>query len=54
MKYKVVQRGFRHDFEIDVNKLIQEGWKPLGGMSYNAGYGYGESYSQAMLFAGEE
>lgn len=54
MKYKVVQRGFRHDFEIDVNKLIQEGWKPLGGMTYNSAYGYGETYSQAMLFGGEE
>ena len=49
MKDKIVQKGFRRDFEIDVNKLIQEGWKPLGGLSFNAGYGYGETYTQAML-----
>lgn len=54
MKYKVVEKTFKHDFEIEINKLIKEGWKPLGGMSYSAGYGYGETYTQAMLFGGEE
>lgn len=54
MKYKVVEQGSKYDFELQVNKLIKEGWKPLGGMSYSAGYGYGETYTQAMLFGGEE
>lgn len=50
MKYKVVEENSKHDFEIEVNKLINGGWKPLGGMSYSAGYGYGETYTQAMIF----
>ena len=54
MKYKVVKRGSKADFEIEVNKLIKEGWKPLGGMSFSSAYGYGESYTQAMVFGGEE
>ena len=54
MKYKVVKQDSRYDFELQVNKLIEEGWKPLGGMSYSSGYGYGETYTQAMIFGGEE
>ena len=54
MKYKVVEESFRHDFEIEVNKLIKDGWEPLGGMSYSAGYGYGETYTQAMIFLDKE
>lgn len=52
MKYKVVEKPFKHDFEIEVNKLIKEGWKPLGGMSYSDD-GYGETYTQAMVLGGE-
>lgn len=54
MKYKVVENTFKDDFEIEVNKLISEGWKPLGGMSYSGIYGYGETYTQAMILGGEE
>ena len=54
MKYKVVEKPSKHDFEMEVNKLIKDGWKPLGGMSYSAGYGSGETYVQAMIFGGEE
>lgn len=54
MKYKVIVKTLRHDLEIEVNKLIQEGWKPLGGISYDWGNCYGDTYAQAMLFGGEE
>lgn len=52
MKYKVVEEIHKHDFEIEVNKLLEEGWKPLGGMIYS-GYG-GDTYVQAMVLGGEE
>lgn len=54
MKYKVVEESFIHDFEIEINKLIKEGWEPLGGMSYSSGYGYGETYTQAMILVEKE
>lgn len=54
MKYKVVENPFKHDFEMEVNNLIKDGWRPLGGMSYSSGYGYGETYTQAMIIGGEE
>lgn len=54
MKYKVVEKSSKHDLEIEVNNLIKAGWNPLGGMSYSAGYGYGETYTQAMILRGEE
>lgn len=52
MKYKVVEEYHKHDFEIEVNKLIEKGWKPLGGMNY--GYDLCATYIQAMIFGGEE
>lgn len=54
MRYKVVKQDSKYDFEADVNRLINDGWKPLGGMSYSAGYGYGETYTQAMVSGDEE
>ena len=54
MKYKIIEESYSVDLEREVNKAIKQGWMPLGGMSYSAGYGYGETYTQAMLFGGEE
>lgn len=54
MKYKVIEETNRRSFEIEVNKLIQDGWKLLGGMSYSADYDYGVTYTQAMIFGDEE
>lgn len=53
MKYKIVEKNFKHDLELEVNKLLNEGWEALGGMSYSCGYGYGETYTQAMIFGGK-
>ena len=54
MKYKVVEKPFKYDLEMEVNKLIKEGWKPLGGMSYSCVYVYGKTYTQAMIKGDEE
>lgn len=53
MKYKVVEESLKDDFEIEVNKLIQEGWKPLGGMSHSTdGLHCSEAYIQAIFLGG--
>jgi hypothetical protein len=32
MKYKIVQAGNVEGLEKEVNKLLAEGWKPIGGI----------------------
>lgn len=54
MKYKVIEETSRYDFEHKVNESIRDGWKPLGGMSFSGVYGYGETYTQAMIIGVEE
>lgn len=44
MEYTVIY-GLRSDIIIEVNNLIQQGWKPLGGVTAD---GYGR-YAQAMI-----
>jgi len=44
--YVVVEKGSRHDFQKKVLELIEKGWQPLGGVSYDS---QGLSYLQAMI-----
>lgn len=53
MKYKVVENPIIYDFETEVNKLIEYGWKPLGGVTYSGSYCHVETYIQAMVLEGE-
>jgi hypothetical protein len=50
MEYKVVSRDFIvGDFERDVNILIKQGWKPLGGISVVILSSGNIRYIQAMV-----
>lgn len=51
MKYIVVEIACRNNFEIEVNRLIRAGWKPLGGISYD---GETRTYTQAMISGAKE
>lgn len=35
-EYKVVERYSQSDLESQVNKLIEDGWAPFGGVSFGA------------------
>lgn len=49
MKYKIIEKESKIDLEREINKLIDDGWEPIGGISYSCGYGYGENYVQAVI-----
>lgn len=42
------------DLEREVNKAIERGWEPIGGVCCDSSYGGGTYYYQAMLFGGGE
>jgi len=46
MEYKIVAGVAHNHLEDDVNKLIKEGWVPLGGISTN---GTGNKMYQCMV-----
>jgi len=43
MLYRVVA-GETENFEKEVNRLIEQGWKPQGGLCYSGGF-----FFQAMI-----
>jgi len=50
MEYKVVKvQSSIKEFTDKVNALIQEGWKPQGGVSITTSQGNYETYIQAMI-----
>lgn len=56
MKYKLVSSSDIDILELDVNRLIRDGWEPLGGVAINAYHhnsGYGikleSKFVQAMV-----
>lgn len=46
MKYRIAYHISLIDFEDIVNGMIEDGWKPIGGVSYKYDSGY---YLQAMI-----
>jgi hypothetical protein len=48
MKYKVIMKEYLVDLEEHVNRNMEGGWKPLGGVSYIQYGVYKEKYLQAM------
>ncbi len=52
MKYKIIEECNLEDLEININKLITDGWEPLGGVSLSLSesddYVY-KSAAQAMI-----
>lgn len=49
MKYKIIEAKYPVDLEREVNKAIEQGWKPIGGVCSDSAFIY-----QAMIFGGEE
>ena len=49
MEYKIAHERDHRDLEYVVAELISEGWEPLGGVSFNAGWNCPEHYTQAMI-----
>ena len=54
MKYKVIEKMHPVDLEREVNKAIEQGWEPIGGVCCDSSYGSGSYCYQAMIFGGEE
>lgn len=54
MKYRIIEEAYPVDLEREVNKAIEQGWKPIGGVCSDSAYGSGTSIYQAMIFGGEE
>lgn len=53
MKYKIVEEIYSADLEREVNKLIEKGCIPIGGVCSDTSFGDGSYMYQAMIF-GEE
>ncbi len=49
MKYLIQEEGSALQLEISVNRLITEGWKPLGGVSHCKNYDGYLIYCQALI-----
>ena len=49
MEYKIAHERNVHSLEYVVAELISVGWEPLGGISFNAGWGTNPQYTQAMI-----
>jgi hypothetical protein len=57
MKYRVIEESMLSRFEHEVNKLISEGWEPIGGATVHRKFQTPTdqvSYSQAMIFVVKE
>lgn len=48
MKYQVIQHRSLSTFEFAVNRAIEEGWKPQGGICYVVDGGYTQ-FTQALI-----
>ena len=54
MKYKIIEEIYVVDLEREVNAVIKQGWKPIGGVCFDTSYDNGTYCYQAMIFGGEE
>jgi hypothetical protein len=49
MEYKIAHERNVEKLEYVVAELISVGWEPLGGVSFNEGWGCTGQYTQAMI-----
>lgn len=49
MKYRVVSEESEYQLANRVNKWIQDGWRPQGGVSFVYHSSYKETWAQAMV-----
>lgn len=49
MEYKIAHERNVEKLEYVVAELISVGWEPLGGVSFNEGWGCMGQYTQAMI-----
>lgn len=49
MEYKIAHERSVKNLEYVVAELISMGWEPLGGVSFNEGWGCDGQYTQAMV-----
>ena len=54
MKYKIVEESWISDLTIEVNKNIENGWLPIGGVAIDSSYGSCQQYAQAMILEESE
>lgn len=54
MRYKIIEESYSIDLEREVNKAIEQGWMPIGGVCSDSAYGSRTIMCQAMLFGGVE
>lgn len=54
LEYKIVvsDKGFT-DFEEKVSKMLNEGWKPIGGIAFNYSYPH-QAMAKVVEIQGEE
>ena len=48
MKYKILEEKYLFSLEEKVNKHIEGGWRPHGGVSFTP-IGFSDKYLQAMV-----
>ena len=51
MTYRVINKESINNLQFEINKLMEEGWKPQGGVCVTSEQGYRNFY-QAMIFEG--
>lgn len=49
MKYRVVSEESEYELANRVNKWIEDGWRPQGGLSFVYHSSYKETWAQAMV-----
>lgn len=54
MRYKIIEEIYRVDLEREVNKAIEQGWKPIGGVCCDTAYCSGSYFYQTMVLGGKE
>ena len=48
MKYKILESKYMFDLESEVNKHIEGGWKPQGGVAWHP-TGFNDKWVQAVV-----
>jgi len=49
MEYSIVEKSDRYDLQKRVRDLIEQGWRPQGGVFFVYHSAYKETWAQAMV-----
>ena len=49
MKYLIQEEGSANQLEVSVNRLITDGWKPLGGVNFRKDNFKNTLFCQALI-----